>query len=100
MGSCARSAVDQHRHFRMHQNLHGLAAEEERGDAATAMRGHGDEVAAAGTGGFDDGLIRLPVLYFHRLTKDASQLGFLLCLGEAALGLSVGMSGILSRRVE
>ena len=74
----------------MHQNLHGLAAEEERGDAATAMRGHGDEVAAAGTSGFDDGLIRLPMLYFHHLTRDADLLGLLLCLGEVRFGLSMG----------
>jgi len=45
----------------MHQNLHGLAAEEKRGDAAPAMRGHGDEIAAAGTGSFDDSLERLAV---------------------------------------
>src|SRR3954447_4761831 len=73
----------------MHQNLHGLAAEEERGDAATAMRGHGDEVAAAGTSGFDDGLMRLPMLYFHHLTRDADQLGLLLCLGKVTFGLSM-----------
>src|SRR3954452_14606632 len=83
----------------MHQNLHGLAAEDERGDAATAMRGHGDEVAAAGTSGFDDGLMRLPVLYFHHLTRDADQLGLLLCLGEVTFGLSMGMTRVLSRRV-
>ena len=29
-GARNRSPVDQDRHFRMHQNLHGLAAEEER----------------------------------------------------------------------
>src|SRR3954469_15930855 len=83
----------------MHQNLHGLAAEEERGDAATAMRGHGDEVAAAGTSGFDDGLIRFPMLYFHHLTRDADLLGLLLCLGEARLGLSMGTARVLISRV-
>ena len=81
----------------MHQNLHGLAAEDERGDAAAAMRGHGDEVAAAGTSGFDDDLIRLPVLYFHHLTRDADLLGLLLCLGEARLGLSMGTARVLDR---
>ena len=54
------------------------------------MRGHGDEVAAAGTSGFDDGLIRLPMLYFHHLTRDADLLGLLLCLGEVTFGLSMG----------
>src|SRR3954452_5445775 len=83
----------------MRQNLHGLAAEEERGDAATAMRGHGDEVAAAGTSGFDDGLIRFPMLYFHHLTRDADLLGLLLCLGEARLGLSIGTSRVFIWRV-
>src|SRR3954466_6025435 len=63
------------------------------------MRGHGDEIAAAGTSGFDDDLIRLPVLYFHHLTRDAGQLGLLLCFGEVTCGLSMGMSRVLSWRV-
>src|SRR3954468_24814673 len=83
----------------MRQNLHGLAAEEERGDAATAMRRHGDEVAAAGTSGFDDGLIRFPMLYFHHLTRDADLIGLLLCLREARLGLSMGTSRVFIWRV-
>src|SRR5829696_5288005 len=63
------------------------------------MRGHGDEIAAAGTGSFDDGLVRLPVLYFHNLTRDANLLGLLLCLGEARLGLSMDTSRVLLWRV-
>src|SRR3954466_8393376 len=63
------------------------------------MRGHGDEIAASGTSGFDDDLIRLPVLYFHHLTRDADLLGVLLCPGEVTFGLSMGMSRVLSRRV-
>src|SRR5690349_7841 len=63
------------------------------------MRGHGDEIAAAGAGGFDDGLIRLPVLYFHALTRDAGQLGVLLCLSEARLGLSMRTARVLIWRV-
>src|SRR3954468_10191763 len=63
------------------------------------MRGHGDEVTAAGTSGFDDGLIRFPMLYFHHLTRDADLLGLLLCLGEARLGLSMGTARVLIWRV-
>src|SRR5829696_4845108 len=63
------------------------------------MRGHGDEVAAAGVGGFDDGLVRLPVLYFHDLTRDANLLGLLLCLGQARLGLSMDTPRVLLSRV-
>src|SRR3954453_7637591 len=63
------------------------------------MRGHGDEIAAAGAGGFDNGLVRLPVLYFHDLTRDPDLLGVLLCLGEARLGLSMGTSRVLIWRI-
>src|SRR5690349_6991129 len=63
------------------------------------MRGHGDEIAAAGTGSFDDRLERLPVLYFHHLTWNADLLGLLLCRGQARLGLSMGTSRVLLWRV-
>src|SRR5689334_13793351 len=63
------------------------------------MRGHGDEVAAAGAGGFDDSLVRLAMLYFHHLTRNADLLGLLLCLGETRLGLSMGTARVLVWRV-
>src|SRR4051794_17800427 len=38
----------------MGENLHGLAANDEGGNATTAMRGHDDEVTAAGPGGLPE----------------------------------------------
>src|SRR5215210_975125 len=76
----------------MRENLHGLAANDEGGNATTAMRGHDDEVTAAGPGGFDNGFVRLPVLDFHDLARDTDPLGLLLRLGEATLGLGMCIS--------
>jgi hypothetical protein len=58
------SAKNQNWQLRMRQNLGGLAAKDQRRDAATAMGGHGDEIAASGDGSFDDGLIGSPMLNF------------------------------------
>ena len=81
----------------MGENLHGLAANDEGGNATTAMRGHGDEVAAAGVGSFENGFERLPVLNFHDLARDPDPLGLLLGLGEATLGFGKCMSPELIR---
>jgi len=56
------------------------------------MRGHGDEVTAASLGCFDYGLIRLPIFDFHDLARDTDPLGLLLSLGEATIGVGMGMS--------
>ena len=81
----------------MRENLHGLAANDEGGNATMAMRGHGDEVTAAGPGGFDNGFVRLPVLDFHDLARDTDPLGLLLGLGEPTLGVGMCMSPELIR---
>src|SRR3954465_1553660 len=81
----------------MRENLHGLAANDEGGNATMAMRGHGDEVTAAGLGGFDNGFVRLPVLDFHDLARDTDPLGLLLGLSEPTLGLGMGISPELIR---
>jgi hypothetical protein len=39
------------------ESFHGLAAEDERGEAAPAVRGHYDEIAASAGGGIDDRLV-------------------------------------------
>jgi hypothetical protein len=52
-------AVDQHRNGGMGQDLDGLAAQNQSRDAAPAVRGHRDQVAAMLLGLADDGAIGL-----------------------------------------
>src|SRR5580704_8405991 len=57
-----RSAMDQHRNFAMGEDLDRLAAEDERGDAVAAMRGHDDEVAAFRFRRIDDRAVGMFIL--------------------------------------
>jgi hypothetical protein len=50
------SSMDQHRDLGMREYLDRLAAEDERGDAVAAVRGHDDEVTAFRHRGIDDRL--------------------------------------------
>src|SRR5690348_6440500 len=40
------SSMDQHRDLAMGENLNRLAAQDDRGDAMAAVRGHDDQIAA------------------------------------------------------
>ncbi|EHP39518.1 Zn-dependent protease with chaperone function [Cupriavidus basilensis OR16] len=53
-GASARSAIHDHRDVGMRQHLLGFAAQQQARQAAPAVRGHEDHVAAMALGGVDD----------------------------------------------
>jgi hypothetical protein len=57
----------------MGQDLHRLASEQHRRDAASAMRGHDDEVALLRFGNLDDDRVWLIALAADRLEADAGR---------------------------
>jgi len=56
------SSMDQYRDLGMGEYLDRLAAEDERGDAVAAVRGHDDEVTAFRHRGIDDRLVGMLIL--------------------------------------
>ena len=65
------SAIYKHRKLRMRGYLDGLAAEDNRRDTATSMRGHHNQIAPPGGSGIDDCLIDLRVFHAKCLASDA-----------------------------
>src|SRR5271167_4837268 len=93
------SAMDQYRDLGMREYLNGLAAEDDRGDAVAAVRGHDDKVAAFRPRGIDDRLVGMLMLDMDHLAGDACCLR---CLGDGAeslLGVLLHAYFVLSRRV-
>jgi hypothetical protein len=78
------SAMDQCRDLRMREYLDCLAAEDDRGDAVAAVRGHDDKVTAFRFGGIEDRLVGMLMLDMDRLACDAYRLR---CVGDSAKGL-------------
>ena len=70
----------------MGENLDGFAAEQQRRNAASAMRGHHNEVAPLGVRGVDDGAIGLVVDFADRVTRHAGRVGRHLDLLQRPLG--------------
>ena len=59
--------MDQYRDLGMREHLDRLAAEDDRGDAVAAVRGHDDKVTAFRLRGIDDRLIRMLMLDMDHL---------------------------------
>jgi hypothetical protein len=66
--------MDQDRDLGMREDLDRLAAEDDRGDAVTAVRGHDDQVTAFRRRGIDDRLVGMLILHMDRLACDAGRL--------------------------
>lgn len=89
----------------------GLAAEQESGDAATAVRGHEDEVAAVALGAIDDclprcvahdgvGVARHVFLFRHRLDFGEDPVGFHYCTKEIINIIKDNVKTLLINKVE
>ena len=66
--SCG-SSVDKYRNLGVGEYLDRLAAEYERSDAATTVRGHDDKVTTLRLRGIDDCLVRMFMLDMHGLAR-------------------------------
>src|SRR5438067_6254179 len=64
------SAIDQYGDLRVREHFDRFAAENNRRDTATPVRGHHDQIAPSRRGGIDDRLIHLFVLGMERLAVD------------------------------
>ena len=73
--------MDQYRDLAMREYLDRLAAEDDRGDAVAAMRGHDDKVTAFRLRGIDDRLVGMLMLDMDHLACDACRLR---CAGDGA----------------
>ena len=73
--------MDQHRDLGMREHLDRLAAEDDRGDAVAAVRGHHDKVTASRPRGIDDRLVGMLMLEMDDLAGDACCLR---CFGDGA----------------
>ena len=63
--------MDEDRDPAMRENLEGLAADEDRRDAASTVRSHDDEIAASGFRGVDDRLVGMFMLGMDRRARYA-----------------------------
>ena len=91
--------MDEYRNLGMCEYLDRLAAEDDRGDAVAAMRGHDDKVTAFRLRGIDDRLVGMLMLELDHLACDACCLR---CAGDGAesfLGMLLYASFVLVRRV-
>ena len=77
-------AVDEYRRRAVGQHFRGLAAEHESRNTASAVRGHGDQIAAPARRGLDDRLVGMVVIDLEDLAGNASRL----CLGEGLAEMS------------
>src|SRR2546423_14970344 len=64
------SAIDQYGDLRVREHFDRLAAENNRRDTATPVRGHHDQIAPSRRGGIDDCLIDVIVLDVKRIAGD------------------------------
>src|SRR5712691_7802533 len=67
------SVADQNRNARVREHLRGRAAEQDRGNPGSSVRGHDDEIAALVRGGRDDRFMRVVMLDLHGVTRDAGR---------------------------
>jgi hypothetical protein len=65
------SSMDKHWDLGVREHLNRLASKDDRGDAAPAVRGHHDEVAAIRLRGIDDCPVGILVLDTDQLARDA-----------------------------
>ena len=64
-------AMDEHRDLGMREYLDRLAAEDDRGDAVAAVRGHDDQVTAFRLRGVDDRSLGMLMLDVDHLAGDS-----------------------------
>src|SRR5207249_4170922 len=64
------SAIHEYGDLRVREHFDRLAAEDNRRDTATPVRGHHDQIAPSRRGGIDDRLIDVFVLDVQRLARD------------------------------
>ena len=91
--------MDQYRDLGMREYLDRLAAEDDRGDAVAAMRGHDDNVTAFRLRGIDDRLVGMLMFDMDHLTWDAC---LFRCAGDGAesfLGMLLYACLVTGRRV-
>ena len=91
--------MDQYRDLGMREHLDRLAAEDDRGEAMAAMRGHDDKVTAFRLRGIDDRLVGMLLLDLDHLAWDAFRLH---CAGDGAesfLGMLPYACLVTGRRV-
>jgi hypothetical protein len=81
------SSINQYRDLGMREYLERLAAEDDRGDAVVAMRGHDDKVTAFRHGGIDDRLVRILMLDVDQLVFDPCYLRCVIDGEESFLGM-------------
>jgi len=93
------SSMDQYRDLGMREDLDRLAAEDERGDAVAAVRGHDDEVTAFRPRGIDDRLVGMLMFDLHHLAWDARCLRRVGDGAKSFLGMSLHSGFVLSGRV-
>ena len=91
--------MDQHRNLAMREDLDRLAAEDERGDAMSAVRGHYDQVAVFRFCSVDDRAVGMLMLDLDRLACDACCLGSVGGGAKSLLGMLLHACFVLSRRV-
>jgi hypothetical protein len=91
--------MDQHRDLGMGEYLDRFAAEDDRGDAVAAVRGHDDQVAAFRRRRIDDRSVGMLVLDMDRLACDACGLRQVGDGAEDLLGTVLHACLVLSRRI-
>ena len=69
------SAIHEHGDLRVREHLDRLAAEDNRGDTPTPVRGHHDQIAPSRGGGINNRLIDLFVLDVKHLADDIGGFG-------------------------
>ena len=92
-------AMDEYWYLRMREHLDRLAAEDDRGNAVTAVRGHDDKVTAFRYRGIDNRPVRTLILDMDPLACDACCLR---CMDDGTknfLGTLLHACFVLSRRV-
>ena len=67
----AGSSMDKHRDLGVREHLDRLASEDDRGDAAPAVRGHHNKVATLRLRGIDDRPVGMLILDTDQLARDA-----------------------------
>jgi hypothetical protein len=91
--------MNQYRDLGMRKYLDGLAAEDDRGDAVSAVRGHDDQVAVFRLRGIDDRLEGMLMLNLDGLARDACCLRCTDHGAKSFLCMLVHACFVLSRRV-
>ena len=91
--------MDEHRDLAVREDLHRLAAEDDRGHTVTTMRSHDDEIATFRVRGIDDRPVGMLMLDLDCLACDARCLRGVGDGAKGFLGLLLHACFVLSRRI-